>query len=88
MKGKRKLILWITAVVFVFFILPMGIAYFIYQDTFGLRYTTSSYMKRQVEEFEGLKLKKYFLLQIRDKKQFFEVDKGLMEKIVSFYDES
>ena len=88
MKIKRKLILWITAVVFVLFILPMGIAYFIYCDTFGLRYTTSSYMKRQVEEFEGLKLKKYFLLQIRDKKQFFEVDKALMEKIVLFYDES
>lgn len=36
MKGKRKLILWITAVVFVLFILPMGIAYFIYCDTFSL----------------------------------------------------
>ena len=36
MKGKRKLILWITAVVFVFFILPMGIAYFIYHDTLDL----------------------------------------------------
>lgn len=36
MEIKRKLILWITAVVFVLFILPMGIAYFIYQDTFSL----------------------------------------------------
>ena len=36
MKGKRKLILWITAVALVFFILPMGIAYFIYRDTFSL----------------------------------------------------
>ncbi len=36
MKVKRKLILWITAVVFVLFILPMGISYFIYCDTFSL----------------------------------------------------
>lgn len=36
MKIKRKLILWITAVMFVLFILPIGIAYFIYCDTFSL----------------------------------------------------
>ena len=36
MKRKRKLILLITVVVFVLFILPMGIAYFIYCDTFSL----------------------------------------------------
>lgn len=36
MEIKRKLILLITTVVFVLFILPMGIAYFIYRDTFSL----------------------------------------------------
>lgn len=71
MEIKRKLILWITAVMFVLFILPMGIAYFIYRDTFGLRYTTSSYMKRQVEEFEGLKLKKYFFTSNKGQKTIF-----------------
>lgn len=61
MKGKRKLILWITViVVVVFFILPMGISYLIYQETFNKRYTTFSHMKREIEEFEGLKLQKYF----------------------------
>lgn len=86
MKIKRKLILWITAVVFVLFILPMGIAYFIYCDTFGLRYTTSSYMKRQVEEFEGLKLKKYFFTSNKGQKltayKYYKEDSGYKGLII------
>lgn len=66
---KRKLFVLITAVILVlFFIFPMGMSYFIYQDTFGVRYTTASYMKRQTEEFEGLKLKKYFFTSNKGQK--------------------
>ena len=87
MKGKRKLILWLigTALI-VFFILPMGIACFIYRDTFGLRYTTFSYMRRQVEEFEGLKLKKYFFTSNKGQKltayKYYKEDIGYKGLII------
>ncbi|WP_253709457.1 hypothetical protein [Treponema sp. OMZ 799] len=134
MGGKKKLILLITALVLlIFFIVPMGIAYFMYKDIFSERYTTASHMKRQIEEFKGLKLKQYFFTSNKgqkltaykyykedsnykgliiiahglgggghnsymdvadylkknlDKKRFFELDKKLMDKIVTFYDEN
>ncbi|UTC66652.1 MULTISPECIES: S9 family peptidase [unclassified Treponema] len=69
MKRKRKLILWIAALVLlIFFIVPMGIAYFMYKDIFSERYTTASHMKRQIEEFKGLKLKQYFFTSNKGQK--------------------
>ncbi|MGI5066425.1 alpha/beta hydrolase family protein [Treponema putidum] len=86
MKRKRKLILLIAVVMFVLFILPMGIAYFIYRDTFGLRYTTTSYMRRNIEEFEGLKLKKYFFTSNKGQKltayKYYKEDSGYKGLII------
>ena len=57
-----------------------------------------SYGKKLSEDFTSFKkslqveitpeIRAEYFKKYLDKKQFFEVDKGLMEKIVSFYDES
>ena len=57
-----------------------------------------SYGKKLSEDFKAFKkslqleitpeIRAEYFKKYLDKKQFFEVDKGLMEKIVSFYDES
>lgn len=61
MKNKKRQIVIIVSIVLIvlLFVIPFGIAAMIYESNFGERYETYGPMARNMEEFEGLKVKEY-----------------------------
>lgn len=59
-KKKKKIILvCITIVVLLCIIIPHGISIMIYNENFGKRFETISWMERSIDEFEGLNAQRY-----------------------------
>lgn len=59
-KKRRKIIIAISITLIVLLVIvPLGLSIYIYQSNFGGRYETISWMERSIDEFDGLKSKKY-----------------------------
>ncbi len=56
--GRLIVVICIVALL-LFVILPFGLSVYIYQSNFGSRYTTTSWMKRSLDEFDGLSAQQY-----------------------------
>jgi hypothetical protein len=58
--NKKVIIASIIIVLIVFLVItPLGLCYMIYQDNFGNRYETISWMARSLDEFNGLRSQRY-----------------------------
>ncbi len=59
-KKVKRIIIALCIVALVLFIaLPLGLSIYIYESNFGNRFTTTSWLARSMDEFEGLKTKRY-----------------------------